>query len=370
MLPVFLQRVFLFFLLFLHLKLHANIISFNILGENKVDVASATKKAISFLRQMQQHKIDCTKSVQCRAYAPLYFYSEVDHFVKQDLETLLHAKVVYFDSEQCADKSVGQEVSELEQVSTILWSMQRILSSSQSQSYMLSLAFSADTAPVCTSKLMRLFHHMSHHHTELMLLDKTRQLGSISDWRDLMVVAAALDNESVNQWMATLEDVYKHHACRDAYTLLKPRPAILEAVGRHRDGMRIEFFGRDDVCVVPMDMEKFKHYRPHSSTRRHRRRLEESFGGGRSVNKPLGGDPTFCEGAQTASAWLRVDCSGHEVSALHSCVTLQVPQLWKNRAGAPIEAEEDVNFQQGYTVDRYRLATSKDRPRDFCWHTG
>lgn len=302
-----------------------NLIVFNIIGDNSDDLVHSAQQVVNFLRDMQTHGMECNTHVSCRANVPKEFY---EHIIRNkldvELNSLLHSDVIHFGSERCVDRSVGQDVTEIEHVTEILWAMQQALYSereAKSGSTILSLSFSAHSFPVFTSRFPHLLDIISSGKTSntLILLEKTKELGSITDWHDLMVVMLHSGSDSVLKWLEKVSSIYLQHAKRPAFAMLKPRPALLEAYTQLHSELQIGFFSSSHICVKTWDE---KH-----------RGLDEKLGGDHSINQDSGVHPAFCVAGESSS--LHIDCLGKEGSHKHACSSLHIPQLWKVAASAP-----------------------------------
>ena len=87
---------------------------------------------------------------------------------------------------------------------------------------------------------------------DVLLLGKNRRLSSVSDWHDLSVVRLSA-TDATRRWLSTVIDVYYHHADREAFSLLEPRPALLEATARARAGgsaLVVGYFAKGQLCRV------------------------------------------------------------------------------------------------------------------------
>jgi hypothetical protein len=312
-------------LLLAHLVSATNLIIFNVIGDTNEDVLHASQQVVNFLKAMQQHGMECGTHVNCRANIAKDYYDHLSRDkVDEEVNALLHNTIVHYGSEKCVDRSIANDVVEIEHVTEILWAMQQALSAeraSKSGSSVLSLSFSAHSFPVFTSKFSHLLDMMSSGKTsnKVMLLGKTKELGSITDWHDLMVVMIHSGSDSAHKWLETLSSIYLQHARRPAFAMLKPRPALLEAYTRLRSELDIGFFSSTDACVV---LWGEKH-----------RELGESLGGSHSINSELGAHPAFCTAGESAS--LHIDCVGKDGSHKHACSTLHIPLLWKITASSP-----------------------------------
>jgi hypothetical protein len=86
----------------------------------------------------------------------------------------------------------------------------------------------------------------------------------------------AIKNENAKSWFHSFKTIYLHHARRDAFTLLDPRPALLEAIVQYKYahlypkvkfnrelGLSIGYLNHNDICAE-YDGLKAKRCPPHT----------------------------------------------------------------------------------------------------------
>ena len=350
----------LLFLLQMQVLYSTNVLVFNIIGNNKKEVFTASRGAINFLKAMHRHGLECKNILSCHAHTQEEHMSDD---VLQELNMYLNRRVEPFKSKRMVDTSVGQEAPQIEHVSEILWSLQESIErNKKDKSVVLMMTFSADTHPVFVAQFLQLLDHVAHHKKDspkLMLLGKTEDLGSVSDWHDLMLIMFAPGERSVQHWAQHLLEVYLHHADRPAFALLKPRTAIMEAAIRTRRELKIGYFSAGDVCVELWIENKAANSRGLKN---------EHLGGLSSTNQDDQGHPAFC--LDTSPSFLHINCAGGDTITRHACSTLHRPHAWKVGASVPVTDDRDGNLHEGYTVARFRNAKDKEKPLDYCWHTG
>jgi hypothetical protein len=379
-----------------------NMMVFNIIGDSKEETLAACKETINYLTAMHKSDINCKDHVMCRGYISKEFFDDIKQHVESELDQLLHSKLNYVDSQRCVDTSIGQEIPVIEHASQIIWALQHVISTTTKEMAkdlaVLSLTFSPHSFPVFNAKFPHMLEHMSKGKVskKLFLLDKTKELGSVSDWHDLMLLMFDASSPAVYKWLSILSETFLHHANRPVFSLLHPRPALMEAAHQMQSELQVSYFSASDVCVLVWE-EKDRGHRHrrqltsthnttittsitngsaidssgHSSSysRKARRRLDgEVLGGSRSINTFKGDHPSFCR--NDAPSAIHINCAGGDGTSQHACSTLFVPQSWKVSASAPVKEDSDSNYHEGFTVARYRLSQRTDKPLDYCWHTG
>lgn len=209
--------------------------------------------------------------------------------------------------------------------------------------------------------------HFATQSADIFLLDKTRSLTSFSDWHDLMLVSLSLGNPRVIDWLKTFQEVFLQHGDRAAFTLLAPRPALLESLLRHHGTVTVHHFSERDVCV--------------------------SRGGaalGDANDAPPAGDTYSACGEEAVFV---VECgpmsSNSEASTQgltqHACEVTQAPPVWTHMGDPDIKeryikglddaaggqwTQEMLDKAVSRGVIIFRNATSPDMPRPFCWDAG
>lgn len=262
---------------------------------------------------------------------------------------MLKNKVIRVGSDRCVDRSIGQETPYVEHVTEILWALRHTMDKQKKEKSLkplvLSLSFSEHSYPVFNTNFPQMFDRVSQDKSshKLKLLEKTKELGSISDWHDLIVLMFVATSSSVEKWLDTLESVYLQHAQRETYTLLEPRPAIMEAATRVRHDLPIAYFAKEDLCVLLEKDTKGKEKRS--------LRSGETFGGDRSVNQNYGAHPAFC--TPDVQSFLHISCMGGTDATKHACSTLHVPQSWKIASASPVTPKSDANM--AYAISRYDI---------------
>lgn len=186
---------------------------------------------------------------------------------------------------------------------------------------------------------------------DILLLGKNQRMSSVSDFHDLIVVGLATSRLVVRQWLHNLHAVYMHHATnREAYTLLDPRPAIMEASVRMRKNTTVYYMNHNDICA-----HVGKRGDNQNENKHHDHRCDKS------------------------NPFITISCK----NADHVCAVVDVPTAWKHT----IEHNVAQTWQDKTTVGpdkwktellssswhgalRFRGAPKNDTPRAMCWETG
>jgi hypothetical protein len=98
---------------------------------------------------------------------------------------------------------------------------------------------------------------------DILLLEKTSQMTSVSDWHDFMVFGMKASKPIVKSWLSTFRDVFYYYADRPAFQLMDPRPALLEASTRLRTDLKIGYLTYHDICV-PTETHQHHHDKSNS----------------------------------------------------------------------------------------------------------
>jgi hypothetical protein len=170
----------------------------------------------------------------------------------------------YYQSQPLPDRSVGRLNLPVERVTAILESLSTAVegrltgypltransNSSTVDANLVALSFSENNVFVADKHFMALYGSLKRNSAQVLLPGKTRRLTSPSDWHDLMVVGLALRRRGVRKWFDTFKRTFLHHATnREAFTLLDPRPALLEASVQFRN-VTVGYLTNHDICVV------------------------------------------------------------------------------------------------------------------------
>jgi len=306
-----------------------------------------------------------------------------------------------------ADLTRGRKTKVVEKVTAILEALQktvRDVSSSASSAQVLSLSFRNGTKLVPTKlfpKAFERFFSSSYNsngngnnntssssaqelinaadallvNDRIILMGKNKRLTSVSDWHDLLAIGFSAPSTKVQQWLDVFTATYMNYANRKAFTLLDPRPAMLEA-----------------------NLQYYKNNSRNSGSNSKDRHKDKETGvasNSFAIDEKLPGAVHFfhlgeictgkeCQQGAASVALLEIKCrSPHEIT----CLTINEPEAWKHsldRGGIPDSYEAKAqgtlshahSMDQGLThamwfgVGRFRDATDDVTPRKFCWEVG
>jgi hypothetical protein len=327
-----------------------NILLINVLHEpGSSDMEQAVQHVIEFFKS-GRNDLDCSKFV-CRLFGDKNALSELKDSLVSDLKSLLGVET--FDSfslTPAVDRSVGYKSARHEHVSELLSSMKQIGEAFDTvDDRVVSLAFSSSSYPEFSVSFLSLFA-LTGSQQDLVLLDKTRELTSVSDWHDLMVVC--FSPFSSRAWFETAISVYRTHADRPVYTLLEPRAALIESTIRSRPKLTVGYFRPHDICVVSTEASAPHH--EHGS---------------------------IC--SDHTKSLLRINC-GTDVNrhSVPACSVLHRPETWKKEMkhlthDITLKVLHDMNQitrefpkMEKLAPYRFREAPTSDTLLDFCWNTG
>ena len=179
---------------------------------------------------------------------------------------------------------------------------------------------------------------------DVLLLAKTYKLTTVSDWHDLRILGlSSLSKQNKSyQWFQTFKQVYLHHADRDAFTLLPPRFALLEANYRHYD---------NNIAVTYLSHENIHTYINNNNN---------------NINLEMK--------ELTLQPYLSIQCKEHDHQ--QTCLKVDDPKDWLKtiKRNFPGIDTKDVSFilsGMGHGHARFRnFNSSEDIPRGMCWDTG
>lgn len=315
------------------------------------DILHASKSVIRFFNEGKAHEIDCVSKYTCRLFVNKNSVSRMSEDVSKELKSLLGVdNFEYFTLLPAVDRSVGYKTERHEHVSEILSALKQVCETfDQPEDRVVSLAFSSSSYPEFAPTLPALFE-LTNSQQDLVLLDKTRELTSVSDWHDLMVVC--FTPHLAVGWFETMISIYRRHADRPVYSLLEPRAALIESTIRTRSKLHVGYFRPHDICVVPTEASSPHH--EHGS---------------------------IC-GDQSKSM-LRINC-GTDVKrhSVPACSIIHRPESWKKEMkhlthDITQKVLHDMNQiskefpkMEKLAPFRFREAPTDDSLLDFCWNTG
>lgn len=302
----------------------------------------------------------------------------MDGGITKNLESL-HITPVVYKSKPLPNFQIGRPDAPQEMVSYILESLMGVKnhitsssSSNEGNHLLLSVSFQKSSVPKSTKNFFKIFDEMAEKGSDILLLDKTKKFNSVSDWHDLIVVGMAISKEKVQSWLQSVHDVFMNHATnREAYTLLDPRPALLEATFRHRKDVKVKYLTHEEICAIPwkrtesakdLDQNIVDYYNVHHKERLQDRRCSKEF-----------------------NQYLEIDCEDENSSSNHVCVVIDEPVVWKNVIDRNVERHLEGKWGRGLSKDkwrknlpdgmfdgstRFRGAISANTPKPFCWDSG
>ena len=355
---------------------------------NTFDIVSI-KNGIQFLENIGQeyHKYMETFNSNNENDSPpnmkIYFFTcddclkLMDEGIKKNLESL-HITPIVYKSQPLPNFQIGRPDPPQEMVSYILESLIGVKnhtfssSSNEGDHYLLSISFQKSSVPKSTKNFFTVFDEMRLKGNDILLLDKTKRFNSVSDWHDLIVVGMVISKKGVQSWLQTVYNVFMNHgANREAYTLLDPRPALLEATLRHRKDVKIKYLTHEEICAIPwkrtesakdLDQNIVDYYNDHHKERLQDRRCSKEF-----------------------HQYLEIDCEDENSSTNHVCVVIDEPVVWKNTIDRNVERHLEGKWGRGLSKEkwrqdlpdgmfdgstRFRDALNADTPKPFCWDSG
>ena len=311
------------------------------------------------------------------------------------------SQVVHYNSSSLRDTSYGNHSHKVtEHVSEILESWKYVFEVDvhhQHEADMtLSLAFGELSIPVATPALLRLFQALEPSQNsplDIVLLGKTRKLTSHSDWHDLSVVLFSHRRfPLIQSWVTALTTTFMVHARDHIYfTLLSPRPSILEAnaVLSLSHQLRVGHFQNHDICSTVSSFEKVIRERlqkytteprfkispgklaltPRQVMRQHISHCQQTF-----LSLDIQKDSEVDEFKQELSS-LEFYCLGG--IADNPCLMSNLPtsllhSIDKEVRGGPwdrVHTAGDLMTLMQSGIIRFRNQSSS-APRSLCWETG
>ena len=282
------------------------------------------------------------------------------------------------------DRSIGKSSKTEERVTSILDGLGQTLANASSNAIVASMAFKKGTTPHPLPAFGDFFKKAAaaaaatspgpgaNLGADVVLLGKTRRLTSVSDWHDLGIMMLR-NNEAVRRWLQVFTEVYYHHADRGAFSLLEPRPALLEATFRslyptapadspadasqpQPPALKVEYFTKGQVC------------RLHGM-----------------APPPEGQLPASMDHCLQLSSFLSMECTdgSHDGGGSSPCHTLDEPHIWKLKiersipqgfANRPPWLKPDQwkeKLHEAIWTGSLRFVHPRDdrTPRPMCWET-
>lgn len=270
----------------------------------------------------------------------------------------------YYKSVPLPNLNIGRPRPAEEKVSSILES---IMSTFQiNSSRIVSISFSKNSKAVPTPLFPSIFNMLSAPHSQperstnktfdVVVLDKTKRLTSMSDWHDLLIIGLS-SSMSTSSFLQSFQQVYFDHANRSAFTLLDPRPALLEAIfrSRRRSNLKVSYLTNCEVHTIAETREG-THIRAEKLSR--------------------------CGSA--IRSYIELACGeGSGTHSNHQCGIVEDPMSWKHTIDKNLHVEYSEYARLGknrWKTDlpeamffgslMFRNATLDNSPRRFCWDSG
>jgi len=278
-------------------------------------------------------------------------------------------EVKFYDSHPLVDHNIGRPVKITEFVSYIIESL---IVTARTGTDIIALSYTERSIPMLTENSHHVISFMESFGIQVTLLGKNRRLSSISDWHDLQIISLRTSNSSVIEWLQVFNQTYIHHANRPAYSMLEPRPAIMEAKIQLLGRVTVDYFPDMQICAVEWIShehanEHMHSFEPYPDPRYMHSHHLEKYHDHRCV-----GDHTMFE----------IMCGTGQEFEDHVCAITGDPIAWKAGVGGPtkhlsqklnIPSEKlDTMLPKGMDHGslRFRLATDNTNPAKFCWEIG
>ena len=313
-------------------------------SEDSGSRALAIVKAINFIGSLKKLLLLNLPNINIILwmYQDGFFY--VPEFSKQQLQNMSAISTRFYSNHSLEDHNIGRNKKEVEFITAILESLLSETFSTDSKAVLLSISHEVKMTP--SVNFLRIFKYIGKENLpnassslkqcHLKLLGKTKRMTSVSDWRDLMVVALFIGDPAVKEWLLRVKHVYYRHATdRLAATLFDPRPALLEATLQLRKTVRVGYFRSGEICARKSSTEASKC-------------KEKSF--------------------------LEVECVSHDKIANQVCTTLSEPHTWihtidKEFKQFPFPTKDMSRFHEPFDDGpiRFLLGAKNGKPAPFCW---
>ena len=300
-------------------------------------------------------------------------YKSLPTAVQQQVENILKFTPKFYTSRPLYDANIGRPQKIIEQVTPILESL--LSAVNIGHGYTLALSFSNRSIPILTNSSTQVFKLMERTNAQVLLMGKTKRMSSISDWHDLQIVALQSSNKTTQEWLRIVNTTYMLHAARPHFTMLDPRPAILEANLQLRKKLKVEFFDDNAVCAWKWENGEF--------TTSHHHSFEDpnAHNGFRYIHDHHleHFHDRRCSGRESI---FEIFCGSGDIYEDHVCAQTGDPITWKAEVGpstSSIKAKLDLNEKKWATELpdamedgslRYRLSTDASEPGKYCWDSG
>jgi hypothetical protein len=189
--------------------------------------------------------------------------SQKEMFARQTVGVRVH----HYSVSPFPDKSRSRIIKQQEQVSYILEALQKTMGEMRATGgALLSLTLKNGVKMHPTPQFSRIFGLLDGQSggIDVLLLPKNRGLTSISDWHDLFVLGINASKPEAHEWLDAFASTYRHHADRQAFTVLEPRPALLAANAKTRARTNVGFFSHEDIRRVGGEPEDSERHHQHA----------------------------------------------------------------------------------------------------------
>ena len=333
---------------------------FNALDVNSLTSVVAFADAIS----------ESDKTIKLSLFTDKSSHDVASDDLKKQLSKLFQIK--YYTVQSLINKNVGRPFHEEEKVTRIIESINHTITinnhnNANDGELIVFISLSSSTKFIYGPSFTNIFLKFDTNHTAnkadrkalfksheqgaILLLGKNRRVTSVSDWHDLMLFGINTANQHAIEWFKTMKETYYFHADREEYTLLDPRPAILEASIQHRHNISIGYLTRKHVGLLSSQKDDKNVNENHlDATHNH---LEQVY--------------------------IQLECMEHK----SSCGIVEEPIHWKSSISKNIPSDykskhhnKDISdpkhmFASMWDgVIKFRNAPAPDTPRSYCWETG
>ena len=214
------------------------------------------------------------------------------------------------------DQSIDKKVLLIDHSSAILDSLQCLSNFAAEKNELIdndtvrvvSISFSSAVSITLTDRFKDIFYLFDNKDktsaNHVLLLAKTQRLTSISDWYDLQIIGLVISSYAARQWLKLVKNIYKEYSSisRQYFSMIEPRPAILEAAAQLGEHLNIQYLRQRNICA--------EHHNNRISTSR-----------GDSLQE-------VCKDAR--DAFVKIDC-GVDISYNPQCAVIGIPHQWKSK---------------------------------------
>jgi hypothetical protein len=339
----------------------------NTIHRNIDEFQNSIEHVSNFIKVVHSSGIVCGLNIECILFAPAIDTTISINSLSQELN--VSVEIISYDL--IPDNGIGKRHQNYEYISGQIAALERatkmfenVEPTSELKHNVLFLSFSSDSYPLGTPHIPLLFDFMKRRSvkSDLILLGKCCSMSTISDWHDLMVMAFTVHTKTpqnshtlgpFSTWLKTFRDAFHSHANmhRQAFNLLDPRPALLEATLQTglSDTLNVTYFSTGMI----------------------------------STGKLMHAADTFvlalhCGGKTPREKVICEAVDHHPIEATRKVLDIK-DKSWqekfrvkrsKNKDKEERQSYEDIVTQFDHGPNRYRYANNATYPKDFCWNTG